>query len=169
MRMTPKRRRWIQIGLVVLILGLIVVLYLLRSVLWPFIFAFFIAYVLNPWINWLQKKKIPRTVAILIVLVLFSIVVTAVAWLSIPQAIREFSEFAAKVPAYVQALRAHYEPKLQDLMLRYPELRPQIEQYYNTTLKAKLPSLFAPVFDFVSWMFSGVLNFLLALLNLALV
>ncbi len=169
MTMSPKQRRWIRIGILALIIGLIVVLYLLRSVLWPFLIAFFIAYILNPWINFLQRKRFPRTLAILVVMIFFTIVVTLTAWIIIPQASREFSDFAKKVPGYVQVVRSYVEPKFQDLTQRYPALAPEIEQYYNTSLKPKLPLLFKPVFDFISGMFSGVVNFLIVLLNLALV
>jgi predicted PurR-regulated permease PerM len=169
MAITTKQRRWIQIGIIVAALALMVILYLLRSVLWPFIFAFFIAYILNPWINILERKGLPRTIAILVVLVLFVTLLILAGWLIIPQASREFTEFVEKVPRYVEVVRSYVEPKLQEIVQRYPELTPQIEQYYNTTLKPKLPSLFAPVFNFFTTMFSGVVNFLLVLLNLALV
>jgi predicted PurR-regulated permease PerM len=169
MTISPVRRRWIQIGIILGFIALILIFYFLRSVLWPFIFAFFIAYILNPWIDFLQRKGLPRTVAILVVLILFVLLVTLAGWMIIPQAIREFSEFGKKIPGYLEKVRAQWEPWYRDLLQRYPEITPQVEEYYNTALKPKLPGLFAPVFAFISGMFSGVLNFLLALLNLALV
>lgn len=169
MAVTPKQRRLIQIGIIAGVLALLVIFYLLRFVLWPFIFAFFIAYILNPWINILQRRGIPRTFAILVVLILFSAILIVAGWLIIPQASHEFSEFVQKVPGYVEVVRSYAAPKLQDLAMRYPELTLQVEQYYNTTLKPKLPALLEPVFNFVTMMFSGVVNFLLVMLNLALV
>ena len=169
MSLSPKKRRWIQIGIIVGFLALIVGFYLLRSVLWPFIFAFFIAYILNPWINFLQKKGFPRSLAILVVLIFFALLVTLVAWLIIPQASQEFADFAKNVPRYAQVVRSHVEPWMQGIMEKYPDLAPQIEHYYQTSLKPKLPGLAKPVLDFLATMFSGVLNFLLVLLNLALV
>ena len=169
MTINPTRRRWIQAGIIAGLILLIVVFYLLRAVLWPFIFAFFIAYILNPWINFLQRKGVPRTVAILIALVVFAGIITLLAWIIIPQASREFSEFGKKVPRYVEVVRSHVEPWLNDLMQRHPEVAPQIEAYYNTSLKPKIPGLFAPVLDFFGRMFSGFVNFIVVLLNLALV
>ena len=167
--MNSKRRRWIQIGILALLIALIVFLFLLRSVLWPFLIAFFIAYILNPWINFLQRKRLPRTFAILVVLIFFALLITLAGWIIIPQASREFATFAKKVPGYLQVVRSYIEPKIQDLTQRYPELTPQIEEYFNTSLKPKLPSLFKPVVDFITSMFSGVVNFLVVLLNLALI
>jgi predicted PurR-regulated permease PerM len=169
MTISRSKRRWIQAGIIAGLLLLIIAFYLLRSVLWPFVFAFFIAYILNPWINFLEKRRLPRTLAILIVLVAFVLSVTIAAWIIIPSASREFAEFARKVPQYVEGVRARVEPWFQDIMQRYPELGPQFEQYYNTSLKQKLPALFAPIFNFFATMFSGFLNFILVLLNLALV
>ncbi|MCI0414051.1 AI-2E family transporter [bacterium] len=169
MTLNPKKRRWIQIGIIVGFVALIVILYLLRSVLWPFIFAFFIAYILNPWINFLERKGIRRTLAILVVMIFFSLLVTLGAWLIIPQAGREFADFAKNVPRYAQVVRSHVEPWVQGLMERYPDLALQIEEYYNISLKPKLPALAKPVLDFFGKMFSGVVNFLVVLLNLALV
>src|SRR5919106_262974 len=169
MTLSPKKRRWIQIGIIVGFLALIVVFYLLRSVLWPFIFAFFIAYILNPWINFLQKKGFPRTLAILFVLIFFALLVTLGVWLIIPQASHEFADFAKNVPRYAQVVRSHAEPWVQGMMEKYPDLAPQIQHYYQTSLKPKLPGLVKPVLDFLATMFSGVVNFVVVLLNLALV
>jgi len=169
MTLSPKKRRWIQIAIIVGFVVLIVVLYLLRSVLWPFIFAFFISYILNPWINFLQKKGFPRTLAILVVLIFFALILTLGAWLIIPQASQEFADFAKNVPRYAQVVRSHVEPWVQGIMEKYPELSPQIEQYFQTSLKPKLPALAKPLLDFFGTMFSGVVNLVVVLLNLALV
>jgi predicted PurR-regulated permease PerM len=169
MTLSPKKRRWIQIGIIVGFVVLLIIFYQLRSVLWPFIFAFFIAYILNPWINFLQKKGFPRNLAILVVLIFFGLLVTLGAWLIIPQASQEFADFARNVPRYAQVVRSHVEPWVQGMMEKYPELAPQIQQYYQTSLKPKLPGLVKPVLDFLATMFSGVVNFIVVLLNLALV
>lgn len=169
MTLSPKKRRWIQIGIIVGFVGLLIILYQLRSVLWPFIFAFFIAYIVNPWINFLQKKGFPRTLAILVVLIFFALLVILGGWLIIPQASQEFADFAKNVPRYAQVVRSHVEPWVQGMMEKYPGIAPEIEQYYQTSLKPKLPALAKPVLDFMASMFSGVVNFIVVLLNLALV
>ncbi len=164
-----KRRRWIRIGIAIGLAGICASVYLLRSVLWPFVFAFFIAYILNPWINFLQRKRFPRTFAIIVVMVGFVLTLVLACLIVIPEAGREFSRVAQKFPEYAAVVKSRVAPWIDNTLREHPDLRSQIEQYYNTSLKQKIPALLKPVFDFFATMFSGALNFIIVLLNLALV
>lgn len=164
-----KKRFWIRVLVVSGIVAVLIFGYALRSVLWPFVFAFFIAYIFNPWVDFLQNKRIPRIVAILIVLVGILLLFTFSFFLVVPQVSREVSEAAQKFPQYMQVLRERITPWIQDFLLDHPEIAKRVQDYYNTDLKQKLPGLVTPVMDFLGSMFSGVVNFLVMTLNLLLV
>jgi predicted PurR-regulated permease PerM len=148
---------------------LVVCLYLLRSVLWPFIFAFFIAYIFDPWVDFLQRKGVPRIAGIFIVFAALILVIVLISALVVPQVAREASDAAKKFPQYGEVLRQRTLPWVKQLSLDHPEIAREIENYYNTNLKQKLPQLLTPLFAFLGYTFSGVVNFLLVMLNLLLV
>jgi predicted PurR-regulated permease PerM len=165
-----RRRRWLISAVIAAFVAILVIFfYRLRSVLWPFIFAFFIAYIFNPWIDFLQRKGVPRVAAILLVLTGFSLVIVLFVVLLFPQMSSEIGQAASKFPQYAEVIRSKTAPYLQDFVMRHPELTRQIENYYNMNLKQKLPSLLTPVLNFVGTMFSGFVNFIVTMLNLLLV
>ena len=73
-------------------LGVIVALclvYYLRGVLFPFIAAFLIAYIVDPIVNKLQKLVKKRVIAVIIVLLAFALILFGVGKIFIPQIVRE--------------------------------------------------------------------------------
>ena len=80
--------------------GISQVLNLFGPVLWPLAIAVVLAYLLDPPVNWLERRHIPRTWAILIV---FAAVLAAVGGMLgsiIPQMIKESNNLVSKIPGY---------------------------------------------------------------------
>src|SRR5437867_13322764 len=86
--------------LVALIWGLGHVLQLLSPVLWPLAVAGATAYLLDPVVDFIQRRGVPRTRAILCVFALAVVLITALFVSVVPQLVRETRELAAKVPGY---------------------------------------------------------------------
>lgn len=97
----PRVHKWGKITLYILgIFFLLYLLYLLRSTFTPFLFALIITYILNPPVTYLQKKGIPRILAIaLLYLLTFGLLIFA-AFIVIPILIRELEAFAVRLPSY---------------------------------------------------------------------
>ena len=78
---------------------LLVTLYLLRAVFLPFLVALLIAYILNPVLNALEARKVPRLASIAgIYLVLTGILATAAFW-GIPATVEEAVAFGKELAA----------------------------------------------------------------------
>ena len=90
-------------GLLIWSLGLLV--NLLSSVLLPLAMAAIIAYLLDPVVDWLEHKQVPRTRAIILVffvaVMLFLILLATV----IPQLLVETSQLIDQIPAYAEQLK----------------------------------------------------------------
>jgi len=90
-------------GLLIWALGLLV--NLLSSVLLPLAVAAIIAYLLDPLVDWLEHKQVPRTRAIILVffvaVMLFLILLATV----IPQLLVETSQLIDQIPAYAEQLK----------------------------------------------------------------
>ena len=99
--------------LVVLIWGLGRALGLLSPVLWPLAIAVVVAYLLDPVVDWIEARKVPRPRAILLVGIVAFGLVTAVLASLVPQLVVETRDLVAKVPEYSQRLQHRVEGWIQ--------------------------------------------------------
>ncbi len=81
-------------------------MWLLGEVLLPFVAAVVLAYLLNPLTNRLQRLKIPRWIAALIVVVLMVTAIILMIFLIVPVIGAQLTAFIADLPGYVRKLQA---------------------------------------------------------------
>ncbi|MEX2451358.1 MAG: AI-2E family transporter [Rhodospirillales bacterium] len=108
-----KQARYWLIGFAVFIL----VVYVLRDVLLPFVAGAGIAYLLNPLTTRLQQWRCSRTVATLLIMLVFTAVVVAVILLLFPLLQGQIVSFVERVPGYVETLRQKVVPYLEHIWL----------------------------------------------------
>ncbi len=87
-------------------------LYLLSPILSPFLFAAVLAYICAPLVDWLQRKKLPRALAVSIVLVFLLVALVALLLVLLPLVERQFAAFLQHVPDYVDWIRNRFLPWL---------------------------------------------------------
>jgi len=87
--------------------GLGLVLRLLSPVLWPLAIAGVIAYLLDPIVDFLERRKIPRQRAIVMVFCSGVIIVGAFLGSIVPSIVGETSELVARAPAYTMQIRTN--------------------------------------------------------------
>jgi len=99
-------RSWI-IGILVLLL--LFLLYQtgdkLIGVLLPFFLAVIAAYILNPLVDFFEKRRIPRPIGILLIYAVFFFLFLAIGLSSIPVLILELQELAEGIPEYTRHVR----------------------------------------------------------------
>lgn len=142
----------------------------LSGVLMPFVVAWLVAYMLNPFVNFIQKKchiKL-RWVAILITFILFVVVVGGICWLIIPAAINEILTLKDIIVKYVN------DNNLPGLFTEYvmPYIRSteDVKEYFSvadltTFLETMLPKIFSLISSSISAVF-GVVMFLISFIYL---
>jgi len=86
--------------------GLGKVLALLSPVLWPLAVAGVLAYLLDPVVDWLEKRGVPRTRAIILVFFVAAGLLAAVMCSVLPRVIVESNQLVSKVPEYSQKIQA---------------------------------------------------------------
>lgn len=79
----------------------------LAGILWPFVTSFILAYLLAPLVNILEKK-ISRSLAIGVVVLLLLGGLTTIGVVLIPVVIQEVGDLVTQLPRYGDALKAHY-------------------------------------------------------------
>jgi predicted PurR-regulated permease PerM len=103
----PQFWGWIAVALVVG--GL---LYLLSPILAPFLFAAILAYILDPIVERLVGKYMPRTLAVLLVMLGVLALVVAFALVVLPLFTKELRLLAERLPAFIGWLNQHLTPFL---------------------------------------------------------
>jgi predicted PurR-regulated permease PerM len=107
-----------RIGIIggVALAALFVLLWMLKSALTPLVIALVIAYLFDPLIDRFEARRIPRGVAIFLVLgVLGAALVLAAVWL-VPRMQSEISDLSRRLPSYVDDVFAWLSPRLRDAL-----------------------------------------------------
>jgi predicted PurR-regulated permease PerM len=99
----------IVVLIVALVWGLGRVLALLAPIVWPLAVAGVLAYLLDPVVDALVRRRIPRGRAILLVFALALLIVTALAASVVPQLVRETRQLAERIPVYTERLQERVE------------------------------------------------------------
>src|SRR5437667_3549996 len=86
-------RTWKIVFLVTLALASVVFAYFLRAVFMPLVVALLLAYILNPAITGLEKRKVPRLVSIFGVYLLLALLLTGLFVWAIPAGATQAKEF----------------------------------------------------------------------------
>jgi len=178
------RNPWVQLvlvgaGIVTVVWGLLA----LSGVLTPFAVAFVLAYFLNPAVNALEgglerllgrrpglrRRVHPRTVAVALLALAVLAALAAGVWLVVPVVARQVGETAARVPEYAREIRTRLEPVAVRLNLQYPEQIEALRHEVEEALRAHWREVLSPLRQLITAAFSGVLGFVLTLLNVLVV
>jgi predicted PurR-regulated permease PerM len=92
--------------------GIGILIWVLRPVLTPFLLGGLIAYVLQPGVEWLVRKRVPRGFAALAMMVLFASLIASIVLLVLAVIQREEPEIQMQIPAVAAKLSAWLQPKL---------------------------------------------------------
>src|SRR4030095_8374965 len=81
------------------------ILQILGPVLWPLAVAGVLAYLLDPVVDYIERKRVPRTRAILCVFALAVVILITLIGSVLPQLVSETRELAQRIPGYAQDLQ----------------------------------------------------------------
>lgn len=88
-------------------------IYMIRSVMTPFIFSLVAAYFLNPLVNLLDKKfKLSRLASTSLIMVLFLTIIIVLAVTLLPVLCDQLISLASSLPSYLQTLAQDLYPKI---------------------------------------------------------
>ena len=100
--------QWLSFAVVVAVL-----MYLLSPILTPFVAAGILAYICNPPVQRLCVWKVPRTLAVMLVMAGMLLLFTLLLLIVLPLLEKEVSLFAVRLPDWVEAARVRLIPTLQ--------------------------------------------------------
>ncbi|MCA1960504.1 MAG: AI-2E family transporter, partial [Desulfomonile sp.] len=133
----------------------------LESVTTMVMVAFFLAYLLDPAANRLEKWRVPRSLGSLLLIVLGLLVMVLFFLFLVPSVVREVSDFAARAPKYTAVLKNRLLSALQEYQLAHPEEWDQAMAWVYEQTRQLLPEVrrFAdPLARFVGTVFKSTLG-----------
>ncbi len=109
--------------------------YVLRSVLLPFVAGIIIGYLLDPLTSKFEKWGMNRTLATVVVMVLVILVLFPLLVLLIGVIDEQLGHFISSVPTYLTALLKKIEPVFVELQQRFPDLDAEkVRQYIRSNM-----------------------------------
>lgn len=127
-----------KVGLI-LIAALVILglwfLYETISVIFFFFFAIVLTLVLNAPTMWLVSKKVPRTVAALLVFMAMLLFIFFIGWLIVPRILEQVSTVVTNIPQYSSNL----QKQLASLLEEYPDLQKKVLD--SASLQDSFPSV----------------------------
>ncbi|MFM9968113.1 MAG: AI-2E family transporter [Burkholderiales bacterium] len=105
------RRALIWIAIAIMAFAL---LHLLAPILMPFILAAVLAYIWRPLVRWLTRKWMPRTLAVVVVLLLECLLLLLLALALLPLFIKEIRLLSEQLPGILDKLNANLAPWLSE-------------------------------------------------------
>ncbi|MDA8441070.1 MAG: AI-2E family transporter, partial [Peptococcaceae bacterium] len=134
-------------------LGLLGLIWQVRSVLMPFYLAFFLAYIFSPAVGFLHRQHLPRGVAIVIVYCGFAAAVTILVVFGLPEVFKETNKFAESLPRYAVEAQTTVEHLNQHYRRGLP---PAVLKAIDTNLGAGEAWLSGTLQDVIAWFISLV-------------
>lgn len=164
----PYRRRK-NVRPVFLISILLFILYFILhyfSILIPFIVGLGIAYILAPLVNFLEKRKIPRVIAILIFLLPVIAVFPLIFILIISGLIEELQGLIEKIPYAVQQIQAYSGVIINKLIELGIDIDPNI---IASTVTSHLTNIISGIFTTIGQIGKGLGGIVIVIYNLVFV
>lgn len=148
----------------------ILIIYFLGNIILPFFIAALLSYLLNPVVNFLEKRKIPRVASTLLIFLCAIVIFTLFVLVIMPTVKSEVEIVINNMPRYLEVLQQKIIPYLEETF-RIPI--PKTSEEIIHELKIRLNGL-SP--DFIQWAssyilkaFSSTLSFFLGILSFFIV
>lgn len=141
----------------------------ISGLLFPFIVAFLLAYILNPLVEMLGRWKLSRTISSLFIILVFLGIITLLIIFLAPPIVNQFTELISSLPGALKDLNTWFEqvliPKAAELGLPAQD----IQQKVLNELPARLEQILNALFTSISGLFSGLSLILTQIVNLILI
>lgn len=137
----------------------------LESITTLILVAFFLAYILDPFVNRLCERGLSRSVSAFLILLLGLSAVTGLLLIVVPAITGEIATFSRKAPAYLAALGDLAARLLERLEVNVPQDWSEITPAIIAKARELIPKLADPAARVVSAVFSSVFRSTLGILS----
>ncbi len=151
------------------IIAFCIILYATRQILAPFVIAFIIAYALDPLVDKLEEWKLPRTMAIVFFLLSILIILTLTGMIVFPVIKLQVEKLVGDMPDYTVTIQQWFSPIFENVIKEDPARIKESISNLMEKLGNIPPKLLASTSSLLWSGFSGMLNFIITLINLIII
>lgn len=134
--LSPRGRRVLIITLTLIVLALI--LYRLEHILTPLLISILVAYILDPLVDWIERKGIPRLAIVIGVYVLLIATIVLVLILIVPNLVKQIDDLAHWATEQYREGKAYLQAQYPDRFTRYFTASEKAVSAYSTRLTQQL-------------------------------
>jgi predicted PurR-regulated permease PerM len=165
-----RERFKVNLGVFIALVSFFIIAYVFGQTLTPFVAAALFAYVLNPAVGALERRKVPRGVAVGIFIAIFFLIAVGALTTAVVIINNEVHQLIANMPGYVDTFETRYLPRIA----RYFGVAENVNvRGLATEFKARLmevsPESIKSAGIYAARILSGTVGFFLAVLNLLLI
>ena len=144
---------------VILILLFFVFLYLLQDIIIILLFAIIIASGVTPFANWLDQKKFPRLLGVLLLYLSLFVLALFLLSLVVPFVSGEINQLIKDLPTFIDKVSVSLEKAQQESSSRYVDFFNEMLNLLDT-FSSYLQASSSSAFGFVVSIFGGIFSFL---------
>lgn len=135
-------------------------LYLVKDVLVSLFVSLILASAINPWVDWMRKKRVPRALGIIFIYAALFIIISSIIYLIIPPIAQQISELAINFPRYIEKITSSFS-----VFKEYANDQGILDNIKNNLgiFSSNLQGAAGGVFSTVSGIFGGIFSFFLVL------
>ncbi|MFA4941226.1 MAG: AI-2E family transporter [Patescibacteria group bacterium] len=145
---------------VFLVLFAIYFLYLIKDILVILFVSLVLASALDPLVDWMQKRKIPRGLGVILIYFILLIIIGTAFYLIIPPIIKQINELSVSFPYYLEKVVSGFSA-LKEYAIQH-DLLNNIKNNFGS-LSSNLEGAAGGIFSTVSGIFGNILSFFLIL------
>jgi predicted PurR-regulated permease PerM len=134
--------------------------YLVSDILVALFIALIFASAVDPWVDWLEKRKIPRGISILLIYLVLFAVIALVIYLIIPPIIQQTAELSSNFPRYLEKTISTFSA-LKQYTIQHGILDNVKEAFGSAS--TNLQTAAGGVFSTLTGVFGGIFSFFLIL------
>lgn len=154
--LTPDVKR-IALWLVI-IAGMLWLFRSLSTILTPFLFAFILAYILNPGVEWLRGKRVPRFIGVTLMILLLALIMVLMVLLLVVVVQREIPLLREQLPVLLGKLNTVVSPRLNELGIRMTFDFPGLRKFLTEHLAASPEEILGTLYGYLKFSGSAALN-----------
>jgi predicted PurR-regulated permease PerM len=142
---------------ILLVLLMLYFLYIVRDILVVLFIALILSSAIKPFVDWMQRKKIPRALSMILIYFTLAIVISLIIYLIIPPMVEQIGEITKNLPRYLDLLST-----------RFSNIKDYTGQVYSLAgaldaLKTSLQTNATSVLSALSGIFGSIVSFFLVL------
>lgn len=146
-----------------MLLACTILLYRVRIILTPFLFALIIAYLAYPVVNMFEQRGVPRSVSIILVYLIIGIIVAIVVSFLIPLLAKDVDELLKILPQQTEKLEGMGQDVLRSLhKVRIPDTLQEIFALVVKRIQMLLEALATRLADLLVSLVSQILSLIIA-------